>query len=278
MKEGLLYVVATPIGNLADMTYRAIEILGSVDLIAAEDTRHSGPLLRHYDIHTQVISLHEHNERERVPELIERMQDGARIALISDAGTPLLSDPGFPLVRAACQADIRVLSVPGPSALTAALSVAGIAVDHFVFEGFLPSKPGARRKRLEKLAGEDRSLVFYESSHRIQDCVKDLCEIFGPERQAAIARELTKLYESVLRGTLGELRQRIDEDANARRGEFVVLIEGHTRDEAADNEAQRIFQLLLDELPLKQAARLAAGITGKRKNDFYKSGLANRMA
>lgn len=271
---GVLYVVATPIGNLADMSRRAVEILQSVDLVAAEDTRHSLPLLQHYGIRTPLQSCHEHNEAQVSPRLVEQLRAGRRIALISDAGTPLVSDPGFALVRAAIAADIPVVPVPGPSALVAALSVAGLPTDRFRFEGFLPAKAGARRERLQRLAAETATLVFYESSHRIQASLADMAAAFGGARPAVVARELTKRFEQIERGGLNQLAQWIQDDANRRRGEFVVMVQGAEaamgRDEA---ESRRILGILLKHLPVKAAAAAAAEITGERRNVLYQLAL-----
>lgn len=271
---GVLYVVATPIGNLADISRRAVEILQSVDLVAAEDTRHSLPLLQHYGIRTPLQSCHEHNEAQVSPRLVEQLRAGRSIALISDAGTPLVSDPGFALVRAAIAADIPVVPVPGPSALVAALSVAGLPTDRFRFEGFLPAKAGARRERLQRLAGETATLVFYESSHRIQASLADMAAAFGGARPAAVARELTKRFEQIERGELDHLAQWVQDDANRRRGEFVVMVQGAEvamgRDEG---ESRRILGILLKHLPVKAAAAAAAEITGERRNALYQLAL-----
>lgn len=274
-RTGVLYVVATPIGNRADITQRALAVLGAVDRVLAEDTRHSGTLLRTLGIGTPLLSLHEHNEQVQVEPLLARLRAGADLALISDAGTPLISDPGYRIVRAARQAGIAVVPIPGPSALIAALSVAGLPTDRFVFEGFLPAKAAARRAHLHGLANETRTLVFYEASHRIQECLSDLAECFGVEREAAIARELTKTFEQVQAGTLAELNAWLAEDANRQRGEFVVLVAGAApvADTELDAEAKRVLKLLLTELPIKRAAALAAEITGARKNALYQYAL-----
>lgn len=275
-KKGVLYVVATPIGNRADITQRALSVLGAVDHVLAEDTRHSGTLLRSLGIGTPLLSLHEHNEQMQVEPLLARLRAGADLALISDAGTPLISDPGYRIVRAARQADIEVVPIPGPSALIAALSVAGLPTDRFVFEGFLPAKAAARRAHLQTLAGETRTLVFYEASHRIEECLRDLAECFGAEREAVIARELTKTFEQVQSGNLAELNIWLSEDANRQRGEFVMLVAGTvpTADAELDAEAKRVLKLLLAELPVKRAAALAAEITGARKNALYQYALS----
>jgi 16S rRNA (cytidine1402-2'-O)-methyltransferase len=267
---GKLWIVATPIGNLEDLSPRARDVLANVELIAAEDTRHSAPLLRHFGIGTRCVALHEHNERDASGDLVARMQNGASIALISDAGTPLISDPGFRLVRAAREAGIDVSTVPGPCAAIAALSIAGLPSDRFVFEGFLPPKSAARRSHLESLRGETRTLIFYESSHRILDTLRDAASVFG-ERRAAVARELTKLYETVLDGTLPALCERVAADTDQQRGEFVVLIAGSSEDAAAARliEGKRVFELLRDELPPGRAAKLASEISGAPRNALY---------
>lgn len=267
---GKLWIVATPIGNLEDLSPRARDVLANADLIAAEDTRHSAPLLRHFGIATRCVALHEHNERDVSADLVARLRAGATIALISDAGTPLISDPGFRLVRAARVAGIDVSTAPGPCAAIAALSVAGLPSDRFVFEGFLPSKSSARRSHLESLRGEMRTLIFYESSHRILDMLRDAAAVFG-ERRAAIARELTKLYETVLDGTLPALRDRVAADPDQQRGEFVVLVAGSTEDVDAAllTEGKRVFELLRGELPPGRAAKLASEISGAPRNALY---------
>ena len=273
---GTLYVVATPIGNRGDMGARAVEVLKSVDRIAAEDTRHSRPLLESLGVRRPMAALHEHNEREQAERLVERLRAGESIALISDAGTPLISDPGFNLVRAAREAGVPVVTVPGPSALVAALSVAGLPTDRFVFEGFLQARAVARRERLKALADEPRTLVFYESSHRIAESLADMRDLFGPEREAVVARELTKAFEQVEGGTLEKLADWILADPNRRRGEFVVLVRGAERAaaEGVGAEALRVLEILLAELPLAKAAALAAQITGSRRKALYQAGLA----
>jgi 16S rRNA (cytidine1402-2'-O)-methyltransferase len=274
LKPGKLWVVATPIGNLADLSPRARAILGQVDLIAAEDTRHSATLLQHCGIATHCVALHEHNEREISGQLVERLRAGAQIALISDAGTPLISDPGFRLVRAARSAGFAVSPVPGACAAIAALSAAGLPSDRFVFEGFLPPKAAARRAHLRTLRSETRTLIFYESSHRIVETIEDLVAEFGGTRLAVIARELTKMFETVLDGTLAELALRVAEDANQQRGEFVVLVAGADADAQAQRlaEGRRVFALLRVELPPGKAAKLAAEISGAARNALYAKG------
>ncbi|KAB7623847.1 16S rRNA (cytidine(1402)-2'-O)-methyltransferase [Alkalilimnicola sp. S0819] len=272
---GTLYVVATPIGNLEDISARALRVLAEVDLIAAEDTRHSGRLLSHYGIDTPLSSLHEHNEPAKVPGLLRRLQAGERLALISDAGTPLVSDPGYRLVSAARDAGLAVTPVPGASSITAALSVAGLPTDRFCFEGFLPPKAAARQRRLQALVQEPRSLVFLESSHRIQGALDDLLAVFGAERPAALARELTKFYETVRRAPLGELRDWLLAEPEQRKGEFVLIVQGAPEAErqADEEEARRVMALLLPLLPVKKAAQAAAGITGLARNRLYELGL-----
>jgi len=271
---GKLWIVATPIGNLDDLSARAQAILRQVDLVAAEDTRHSAALLQHYAISTRRVALHEHNEREASADLVQKMRDGAQIALISDAGTPLVSDPGFRLVRAAREAGIVVSPVPGACAAIAALSVAGLPSDRFVFEGFLPAKSAARRAHLNALSGETRTLIFYESSHRIVEALDDLAAVFGGDRHAVVARELTKLFETVLDGALADLTARIKADANQQRGEFVVLVAGagDEADAARLAEGRRVFELLRKDLPPGRAAKLAAEITGAPRNALYAVG------
>jgi 16S rRNA (cytidine1402-2'-O)-methyltransferase len=270
---GKLWVVATPIGNLDDLSPRARDVLGRVDLIAAEDTRHSAPLLRHFGIATKCVALHEHNEREASGDLVRRMQDGASIALISDAGTPLISDPGFRLVRAAREAGVEVSTVPGACAAIAALSIAGLPSDRFVFEGFLPVKSAARKAHLESLRAEPRTLIFYESSHRIADALRDAAQVLG-ERQAVVARELTKMYETVLAGTLAELATRVERDADQQRGEFVLIVTGSNEDGDAIrlSEGKRVYDILRRELPPGRAAKVAAEITGAPRNALYSVG------
>ena len=270
---GKLFVVATPIGNLADLSARAREILSGVDLIAAEDTRHSAALLAQFGITTRTLALHEHNEREKSAELVQRLREGAQIALISDAGTPLVSDPGFRLVRAAREAGIAVSPVPGACASIAALSAAGLPSDRFVFEGFLPAKSAARRAHLQTLVGEARTLIFYESCHRIEECLRDCAGVFGGERHAVLARELTKLYETILDGTLAQLSARVASDADQRRGEFVLLVAGADAGEDAEKlvEGRRVFEILRRELPPSRAAKLAAEISGAPRKALYDS-------
>ena len=267
---GCLYVVATPIGHRDDLSTRAVATLRTVNVIAAEDTRHSRPLLQHHGIDTPLLALHEYNEREAVDGLVARLLAGQAVALISDAGTPLISDPGFRLVRAARAAGIRCVPLPGACAAIAALSVAGLPSDRFVFEGFLPAKAGARRSRLLELAGEVRTLIFYESSHRVAESVADMRDILGPAREAVLARELTKLFEIVLNAPLQQLAARIAEDPDQQRGECVVLVAGHPGEEQATlAEGQRVFAILRGELAPAKAAKLAAAITGAPRKLLY---------
>ncbi len=278
MSKGVLYIVATPLGNLGDMTPRAVETLSHVQVIAAEDTRHSLPLLRHFGIATPCLALHDHNERERSGELIARLQAGESIALISDAGTPLISDPGYHLVHAAREQGLRVVPIPGPSALIAALSVAGLPTDRFVFEGFLPAKMAARRHRLEALRIEARTVVFFESGHRIVESLGDMVHVFGADRPAVVARELTKVFETIQGDALSGLCQWVQSDLHQQKGEFVVLVQGviPAENEETTAETERIIRILLAELPVKQAAALAARITGQKRNFLY--GMALRIA
>lgn len=270
-RAGCLYVVATPIGNLGDMSERALRVLGQVTLIAAEDTRHSMPLLRHFHIDTPMQAYHEHNEREMTPRLVERLLGGEDLALISDAGTPLISDPGFHLVRAARDAGVTVSPVPGASSLIAALSVAGMPTDRFVFEGFPPSRPNARRKRFEELRGESRTLVLLESSHRVAESLADMRDVFGGDRVAVLARELTKTYETIRKAGLAELAAWVRADADQQRGEFVILIAGAEVDvDASQAEGERIMARLLTELPARKAAGIAAELSGANKNALYR--------
>lgn len=273
---GTLYVVATPIGNLDDMSARALKVLREVSLIAAEDTRHSMRLLQHFGIATPLAACHEHNERDQGGRFLARLQIGQDVALISDAGTPLISDPGFHLVRQARAAGVRVVPVPGPCALIAALSAAGLPSDRFVFEGFLPAKAAARQARLQQLKEEPRTLIFYEAPHRILECLEDLERIMGGERLAVLARELTKAFETLKGLPLAELRAWVAADANQQRGECVLLLAGWQAPEGKGEittEALRVLDLLLGEMPLKRAAALAAEITGIRKNLLYQAAL-----
>ncbi|OHC49388.1 MAG: 16S rRNA (cytidine(1402)-2'-O)-methyltransferase [Rhodanobacter sp. RIFOXYA1_FULL_67_6] len=270
VQPGCLWVVATPIGHRDDLSARAIETLRAVAVIAAEDTRHSRPLLVHHNIDTPLIALHEHNERDAVDAIVRRMQGGDAVALISDAGTPLISDPGFRLVRAARAAGIRCIPVPGACAAIAALSVAGLPSDRFVFEGFLPPKAAARRSRLQELAGDARTLIFYESSHRVAESLADMRDVFGADREAVLARELTKLFETVLGAPLAELAARVVADPDQQRGEHVILVAGRSEEvDAKLAEGQRVFAILREELPPAKAAKLAAAISGAPRKALY---------
>jgi 16S rRNA (cytidine1402-2'-O)-methyltransferase len=269
---GTLYVVATPIGNLGDLSPRALDTLRSVAAVCAEDTRHTRQLLSHYGLERPLIALHEHNEAELADKLVARMRGGDALALVSDAGTPLVSDPGFRLVRAAREAGIKVSPIPGASAVIAALSVAGLPSDRFVFEGFLPAKAAARRERLSQLASETRTLVLYESSHRIADALDDLVAVFGGGRRAVLARELTKLFETVLDGSLDELSARVAADPNQRKGEFVVLVQGLGEEaDAKVVEGRRLYAKLSEHLPPSTAAKLAAELSGAPRKALYGS-------
>jgi 16S rRNA (cytidine1402-2'-O)-methyltransferase len=281
---GRLYVVATPIGNLGDLSARACEILKSCALIAAEDTRHTGVLLKHFGIETPQMSLHDHNEQQRTPDILSRLRQGAAIALVSDAGTPAISDPGFELVRAAAAAGIDVVAIPGPCAAIAALCIGGLPTARFCFEGFLPARGAARRKRLAQLVSEPRTLVLYESPHRVKEMLEDCVEAFGGDRSATVAREITKLHETTYRGSLRELLARAGADADFGRGEIVLVLAGAPQaaeegERGADGHGgalDRVLTVLLAEIPLKQAARLAAQITDVRDNEAYKRALQLR--
>lgn len=273
---GTLYVVATPIGNLQDLTPRALDVLKSVSLIAAEDTRHSARLLQHFGVSTPTTACHDHNERDKSQRLVERLLQGEDLALISDAGTPLISDPGYHLVRQAREAGVRVSPVPGACALIAALSAAGLPSDRFRFEGFLPAKAHGRRQRIEALAGESRTWMLYEAPHRLLECLEDLLELLGGERQVVLARELTKTFETIKGAPLKELVEWVRADTDQQRGECVLVVEGapqQTDDGELDPAAERVLDILLEELPVKQASALAARITGLKKNRLYQLAL-----
>ncbi len=276
--RGILYCVATPIGNLEDMSERARRVLGEVDKIYAEDTRVTRRLLTHFGIQNTLDSLHDYNETARIDAVQQALTQGLNIALVSDAGTPLISDPGYKLVHALGLAGYKIVPIPGASALIAALSVAGLPTDRFAFEGFLPAKPATRRKALVPLAEEARTLIFYESSHRIEETLQDLAQVFGEQRQAVVLRELTKFYESIYRGTLADLVAQIAVDTDMSRGEFVVVVAGKVADADSDQlnvlAADKVLRILLEELPVKQAAAIAAKLTGLPKNQLYKQALA----
>ena len=276
--EGRLQVIATPIGNLADLSERAREALAGADVIAAEDTRHTAALLKANGIARPMISLHEHNESHRVPALLARLAAGERVALVSDAGTPLLSDPGFELVRRAAAAGFEVSTVPGPSAITAALAVAGLPTDRFCFEGFLPARERERRAALGALAREPRTLVFFEAPHRIAAALEDMAAVLGPEREAVVARELTKAHETVYRGSLRELAARAAAEANFARGEITLVVHGAPAGAAGVDEQllHRAIGLLSKELPPARVAAIAAQLTGATRRAAY--ALATRAA
>ena len=265
-----LYVVATPIGNLGDLSPRAREVLATVAAICAEDTRHTRQLLSAFGMERPLVAVHEHNEAEVAWRLVERLKSGESLALVSDAGTPLVSDPGYRLVREVRAAGLTVSPVPGPCAAIAALSVAGIPSDRFCFEGFLPAKAGARRERLQALATEGRTLVFYESGHRIQESLADMAAVLGPEREAVLARELTKLFETVLGDRLGALQVQVAADEHQRKGEFVLVVRGAADDgSAALREGRRLYEKLGRYLPPSQAAKLAAELSGAPRKALY---------
>ena len=273
LSEGTLFVVATPIGNLDDLSPRAREVLAGVDLIAAEDTRVTGRLLSHFGIRCRQISLHEHNEKTRTAALIRRLAQGESIALVSDAGTPLISDPGFDLIRAAHEAGIRVSPVPGASAFVAALSAAGLPTDRFVFEGFLPPKRAARKKQLAALAGETRPIIFYESVHRIVEAVDDLAAAFGAERQAFVGRELTKLHEQCVAASLGDVAGKLASGDIPLKGEFVIVVAGApAASEGVDYD--NLLRELVAVLPGRQAVEITARLSGANRNDIYQQMLA----
>jgi len=275
-QKGTLFVVATPIGNLEDISARAIRVLNEVSLIAAEDTRHSARLMQHFGIATPLAACHEHNERDQGGRFISRLQAGEDVALISDAGTPLISDPGYHLVRQARAAGFAVVPVPGACALIAALSAAGLPSDRFIFEGFLPAKAVGRRARLEQVKEEPRTLIFYEAPHRILECLEDMRSVFGDERPALLAREITKTFETLQGMPLVDLHSWVASDSNQQRGECVVVVAGWQApesDAAVSSEALRVLDLLLKDMPLKRAAALAAEITGVRKNLLYQVAL-----
>ncbi len=280
MTRGTLFVVATPIGNRDDLSLRARKVLDEVDLIAAEDTRHTGRLLSHFDIKTRQIAFHEHNEESRVSGLINKLKQGQSIALVSDAGTPLVSDPGYRLLRAAQQHEIQVSPVPGASAVIAALSVAGLPTDRFCFEGFLPAKKSARQSRLRALARETRTLVCFESVHRIGECLADLIDVFGPDRQAFIGRELTKMHEQCVSAALVELKRMNDDGRIVNKGEFVLAVEGN-QDAATSSVSVDLKQLVREVsqvMPGSQAVDVVASLTGRGRNEIYRLMLSQRGA
>lgn len=269
-----LYIVPTPIGNLGDITQRALAVLASVDLIAAEDTRHTGLLLQHFAINARLFALHDHNEQQKADVLLAKLQSGQSIALVSDAGTPLINDPGYHLVRRCREAGVRVVPLPGACAAITALSASGLASDRFCYEGFLPAKTKGRKDKLRELGEETRTLIFYESTHRLLDSLQDISEVLGAERYVVLAREITKTWESIHGAPVGELLAWVKEDENRRKGEMVLIVEGHQVDDSVlSAEALRTLALLRAELPLKKAAALAAEIHGVKKNALYRYGL-----
>jgi len=266
---GALYVVATPIGNLQDISLRALEVLRTVDLILAEDTRHSARLLGHFGINSAVNSFHDHSTRKLTEDIIRRLRDGAAMALIADAGTPLISDPGYPLLNAALAAGIRVIPIPGPSALTSALSVAGLPTEKFVFEGFLPAKRASRLQRLQELARESRTQVFYEAPHRICRLLEDLIQCYGPQRTATLAKELTKLHETIRKDTLDSLYRWLLEDVTRQKGEFVLIVAGDIASVPENSELERVLKVLLRTMSAREAVGVAAEILKEPRNKLY---------
>ncbi|MFT6957830.1 MAG: 16S rRNA (cytidine1402-2'-O)-methyltransferase [Halieaceae bacterium] len=275
--ESGLYIVATPIGNLGDISHRAVEVLRSADLIAAEDTRHSRHLLQHFAIDTPVFAYHEHSDDRAQQRILSVLGEGGTVALVSDAGTPLISDPGFKLVRQAQDEGFKVVPIPGACAAIAALSVAGLATDRFLYEGFLPAKAMQRESRLTALAQQTATLVFYEAPHRVIDALGAMVEILGANREAVLAREITKAFETVRRGTLAELQAFVAADPNQRRGEIVIVVAGGAKVEAVlDAGLERLLLQLADEMPGKRAAAIVAEFSGLRKNQLYDFLLAQR--
>jgi 16S rRNA (cytidine1402-2'-O)-methyltransferase len=272
--EPVLYVVATPIGNLRDITLRALDVLAMADVVAAEDTRNTAHLLTHYGISAnRLMAVHQHNERGASEKIIALLQAGKSVAFVSDAGTPAVSDPGALLVQAALTAGLRVIPIPGANAAVAALSASGLAGPHFLFYGFLPNKSAARRTELQALSSHSCTLVFYEAPHRIVECVADLCAVLGGERQIVLAREITKLFETIHACHLSEAEAWLLSDSNRQRGEFVVLVSGAVPQPGLSAETLNTLSLLLEELPLKQAAQLAAKISGANRSELYQHAL-----
>lgn len=275
--QGVLYIVATPIGNLDDLSARAVSVLNSVDVVAAEDTRHSGRLLQHLGLNKRLIALHDHNERDRAGSLLQELEAGRSVALISDAGTPLISDPGYVLVREARNRGLKVSPIPGACALVAALSAAGLPTDRFLFVGFLPAKRSGRRAALEQQVRETATLVFYESPHRILDAVSDIAAVFGEEREIVLGRELTKTFETFYSGSVAEVLAALEADPHGTKGEFVVMIRGAepvaSDDDAGTLDVDRLLKLLLPELPVKKVAKLVAELSGRPKNELYQRAL-----
>ncbi|WP_112459863.1 16S rRNA (cytidine(1402)-2'-O)-methyltransferase [Vibrio variabilis] len=277
IEQPTLFIVPTPIGNLGDITQRALDVLHSVDIIAAEDTRHTGKLLSHFNIQTRTFALHDHNEQQKAQVLVDKLLAGESIALVSDAGTPLISDPGYHLVTQCRQAGVKVVPLPGACAVITALSASGLPSDRFSFEGFLPAKSKGRKDKFMEIAKAERTCIFYESPHRITESLADMLEVLGPEREVVLARELTKTYETIQGLPLGELIAWIEEDDNRKRGEMVLLIHGHREpvNEELPDEATRTLAILVKDLPLKKAAAATAEIYNLKKNALYKWGLEN---
>ncbi|MCL9773399.1 16S rRNA (cytidine(1402)-2'-O)-methyltransferase [Vibrio methylphosphonaticus] len=277
IEQPTLFIVPTPIGNLGDITHRALEVLHSVDIIAAEDTRHTGKLLSHFNIQTRTFALHDHNEQQKAQVLVEKLLAGESIALVSDAGTPLISDPGYHLVSQCRQAGVKVVPLPGACAVITALSASGLPSDRFSFEGFLPAKSKGRKDKFLEIAKAERTCIFYESPHRITESLANMLEVLGPDREVVLARELTKTFETIQGLPLGELIEWIAEDDNRKRGEMVLLIHGHREAavEGLPDEALRALSILVKELPLKKAAAMTAEIYNLKKNALYKWGLEN---
>lgn len=280
IKPSTLYIVATPIGNLGDITLRAIETLKNVDLIAAEDTRHSGLLLQHFAIEGRLYPLHDHNEQQKTEALIEKLKSGLSIALISDAGTPLINDPGYHLVKACYRNQITVVPVPGACAAITALSVSGLPTDRFCYEGFLPAKSKARIDLLTQLKQEPRTVVFYESTHRILDSLQDMLDVYGPEKIVVLAKELTKSWETIIHSPLKDLIEWLKADDNRRKGEFVLIVEGYDKvnEQEVDPDAIKLLNRLQQEIPLKKAAGIVAEIYGLKKNQLYQLGLEQKTS
>lgn len=272
---GKLYLVSIPLGNMGDMTSRALDTLGSVDFVAVEDKRRSSILFRNFGIHTPMISYHDFSEEKQIKKIIDLLLSGKSVALICDAGTPLISDPGFKLVKLAKSKEIKVSPIPGPCALIAAISASGLPSDRFIFEGFLPSKSAARIEKIKRISKDSRTIIFYEAPHRIVGSLRDMLEIIGPTREIVMARELTKTYETFFSGSIESTLQFVEQDLNQQKGEMVLVLAGADPEEKKDDtqDIQRVLSVLLEELPLKQAVSLGAKITGGQKNILYKSAL-----
>jgi 16S rRNA (cytidine1402-2'-O)-methyltransferase len=272
---GKLYLVSIPLGNMGDMTSRALDTLGSVDFVAVEDKRRSSILFRNFGIHTPMISYHDFSEEKQIKKIIDLLLSGKSVALICDAGTPLISDPGFKLVKLAKSKEIKVSPIPGPGALIAAISASGLPSDRFIFEGFLPSKSAARIEKIKRISKDSRTIIFYEAPHRIVGSLRDMLEIIGPTREIVLARELTKTYETFFSGSIESTLQFVEQDLNQQKGEMVLVLAGADPEEKKDDtqDIQRVLSVLLEELPLKQAVSLGAKITGGQKNILYKSAL-----